>query len=128
MRDEKGGVNNDGPFSCTREGAFDFGQFWVKDHTMPKRMVTLIFPQTLIKEPVIYRLSRQFNIIPNIRRARVTENAGELMVELDGEEEELNKGIAYLNGLGDRGEESRRPGRKRSPEPWQHGEGEADGI
>lgn len=67
---------------------------------MPKRMVTLIFPKTLIREPVIYRLSRQFRIIPNVRRARVTEHAGELMLELDGEEEELKKGIAYLHGLG----------------------------
>ena len=67
---------------------------------MPKRMVTLIFPQTLVTEPVIYRLSRQFKIVPNIRRARVTENAGEVTLELEGEEAELNKGIAYLNGLG----------------------------
>ncbi len=78
---------------------------------MPKRIVTLIFPQTLIKEPVIYRLSRQFKIIPNVRRARVTEQAGELMLELDGEEEELNKGIAYLNGLGIRVEPT--PGKGR---------------
>jgi len=67
---------------------------------MPKRMVTLIFPQTLVTEPVIYRLSRQFKIIPNVRRARVTEKAGEVMLELEGEEEELNRGIAYLNTLG----------------------------
>ena len=78
---------------------------------MPKRMVTLIFPQTLIKEPVIYRLSKQFKIIPSIRRARVTEKAGEVMLELDGEEEELNKGIAYLNGLGIRVEPA--PGKGR---------------
>ena len=73
---------------------------------MPKRMVTLIFPQTLVTEPVIYRLSRQFKIVPNIRRARVTENAGEVTLELEGEEAELNKGIAYLNGLGIRVEPS----------------------
>jgi ABC-type methionine transport system ATPase subunit len=67
---------------------------------MAKRMVTLIFPETLVREPVIYRLSRRFKIIPNVRRARVTEKAGELTLELEGEEEELAKGIAYLNGLG----------------------------
>ena len=78
---------------------------------MPKRMVTLIFPQTLIKEPVIYRLSRQFMIIPNIRRARVTEKFGEVTLELDGEEEELNRGIAYLNSLGIRVEPT--PGKGR---------------
>jgi len=63
-------------------------------------MVTLIFPQTLVTEPVIYRLSRQFKIIPNVRRARVTEKTGEVMLELEGEEEELNRWIAYLNTLG----------------------------
>ena len=67
---------------------------------MPKRMVTLIYPQSLVTEPVIYRLSRQFRIIPNIRRARVTEREGEVILELEGEEAELDKGIAYLNGLG----------------------------
>ncbi len=67
---------------------------------MPKRMVTLIFPETLVTEPVVYRLSRKFKIIPNVRRARVTEKVGEVTLELEGEEEELTKGIAYLNGLG----------------------------
>lgn len=67
---------------------------------MPKRMITLIYPQALIKEPVIYRLSRQFTLIPTVRRARVTEQTGEVMLELDGEEDALNKGIAYLAGLG----------------------------
>ncbi len=67
---------------------------------MAKRMVMLIFPETLVTEPVIYRLSRKFKIIPNVRRARVTEKVGELTLELEGEEEELAKGIAYLNGLG----------------------------
>ena len=78
---------------------------------MPKRMVTLIFPQTLVTEPVIYRLSRQFKIVPNIRRARVTESVGEVTLELEGEEAELNKGIAYLNGLGIRVEPTPEKGR-----------------
>ncbi len=78
---------------------------------MPKRMVTLIFPETLVTEPVIYRLSRQFKIIPNVRRARVTEKAGEVMLELEGEEEELNKGVAYLNNLGIRVEPTPEKGR-----------------
>ena len=67
---------------------------------MPKRMITLIYPQALIRDPVIYRLSREFKLIPYVRRARVTEQAGEVMLELDGAEEELNKGIAYLSSLG----------------------------
>lgn len=78
---------------------------------MPKRRVTLVYPQALIKEPVIYRLSREFRLIPKVRRARVTEQAGEVVLELDGEEEALNKGIAYLAGLGIRVESASEKGR-----------------
>ncbi|MDE2059010.1 MAG: NIL domain-containing protein [candidate division NC10 bacterium] len=78
---------------------------------MPKRMITLIYPQVLIKEPVIYRLSREFKLIPNVRRARVTEQTGEVMLELDGEEDALNKGIAYLADLGIRVEPTPEKGR-----------------
>ncbi|HYQ47940.1 MAG TPA: NIL domain-containing protein, partial [Thermodesulfovibrionales bacterium] len=33
--------------------------------------VKLTFPQNLIKEPVIFTMAKQFNVMPNIRRARV---------------------------------------------------------
>lgn len=82
-----------------------------KGHVMPKRMITLIYPQALIKEPVIYRLSREFKLIPNVRRARVTEQTGEVLLELDGEEGALNKGIAYLTDLGIRVEPTPEKGR-----------------
>ncbi|TET64667.1 ferredoxin, partial [Candidatus Aerophobetes bacterium] len=40
---------------------------------MAKKRVTLTFPQELIKEPVIFRMAKQFDLVPNIRRAKVTE-------------------------------------------------------
>jgi len=61
-----------------------------------KRMVKLVFPQRLIKEPVTFRMAKKFDVIPNIRRARVTETVGELILELDGEEKNVEKGIKYL--------------------------------
>ena len=67
---------------------------------MAKKMVKLIFPQELIKEPVTFRMARQFDVIPNIRRANVTETIGELVLELEGEEENLEKGIKYMTDLG----------------------------
>ncbi len=67
---------------------------------MTKKWVKLTFPQELIKEPVIYRMARQFDIIPNIRRAKVTETAGEVVLELEGDEENLQEGIDYLVKLG----------------------------
>ncbi len=65
-----------------------------------KKRVKLTFPQQLIKEPVIFTMAKQFNVMPNIRRARVTETVGEMILELEGEEEGLEKGIHWLKGKG----------------------------
>ena len=61
-----------------------------------KKRVKLTFPQNLIKEPVIFTMAKQFNVVPNIRRARVTETVGEMVLELEGSEEDLEKGISGL--------------------------------
>ena len=45
---------------------------------MHKKQVTVIFPQHLIKEPVIYMMAQEHEVIPNIRRARVTESVGQV--------------------------------------------------
>ncbi len=65
-----------------------------------KKRVRLTFPQNLIKEPVIFNMANQFNVIPNIRRARVTETVGEMVLELEGGEEGLEKGIQWLREKG----------------------------
>jgi len=65
-----------------------------------KKRVRLTFPQNLIKEPVIFTMARQFHIVPNIRRARVTETVGEMILELDGTEEDLEKGMQWLREKG----------------------------
>ena len=67
---------------------------------MAKRAVTLIFPQHLIKEPVIYTLAKKFNLIPNIRRAKITETVGEVTLEIEGSETDLQKGIEDLESKG----------------------------
>lgn len=67
---------------------------------MAKRLVKLTFPQKLIKKPVIYTMAKKYEVMPNIRRARVTEEVGEMVLELDGEEKNLEKGIAYLIKVG----------------------------
>jgi ABC-type methionine transport system ATPase subunit len=61
-----------------------------------RRIVKLVFPQKLIKEPVTFQMAKKYDIIPNIRRARVTETVGELVLELDGEQNNVEKGIKYL--------------------------------
>jgi len=38
--------------------------------------------------------------MPNIRRARVTETVGEMVLELEGAEDDLKEGIQYLKEQG----------------------------
>lgn len=66
---------------------------------MNKR-VKLTFPQQLIKEPMVFTMAKQFNVMPNIRRARVTETVGEMILELEGSEEDMEKGIHWLKEKG----------------------------
>ena len=63
---------------------------------MMKRRVKLTFPQERIKEPVLFKMAKQYEIMPNIRRARVTEDFGEMVLELQGTEANLEKGIKSL--------------------------------
>ena len=45
-------------------------------------------------------MAKKFDIMPNIRRAKVTEDVGELVLELEGIEENLEKGLQYLKKKG----------------------------
>ena len=65
-----------------------------------KKRVLLFFPQDQIQEPVVFTMAKKFDVIPNIRRARVTETVGEMMLELEGDEKNLEKGIKYLESRG----------------------------
>ena len=67
---------------------------------MAKKMVHLVFPQKSIKEPVIYTMAKKYNVIPSIRRAKVTETVGEVTLELDGAKENLEKAQEYLEKQG----------------------------
>lgn len=67
---------------------------------MAKKMVHLIFPQKLIKKPVIYRTAKKFDLVPNIRRANVSETVGEVVLELSGKAENLEKATTYLTRIG----------------------------
>ncbi len=65
-----------------------------------KKRVKLTFPQELIREPVIFVMAKKYDIIPNIRRAKVSETIGEMVLELDGAEENVDNGIDYLRKQG----------------------------
>ncbi len=67
---------------------------------MVKRQVVFTFPQELIREPVIYNLGQQFRVVTNIRRADVSESKSWVVLELEGEEENIEQGIAWVTSKG----------------------------
>jgi ABC-type methionine transport system ATPase subunit len=67
---------------------------------MGKRQVVFTFPEEQLKEPIIYNLSHQFQIVTNIRLADITEDRGWVTLELEGEDEEIERGIAWVTAKG----------------------------
>ena len=60
----------------------------------------LTYPSRLVREPLIYHLSRTFDLLFNIRQASVNEEVGIIAIELDGAEEAIEQGIAWLRERG----------------------------
>ena len=60
----------------------------------------LTFTPEIIAEPIIYNLGQQFNIVTNIRQADLTEDRGWIVLELDGEDKDIEAGIAWAISKG----------------------------
>ena len=67
---------------------------------MAMRQVRFTFSVDLIKEPIIYRMGHDFSVVTNIRRADVQENIGWVILEIEGEIEEIERSIAWVRALG----------------------------
>lgn len=67
---------------------------------MTKQRVRFTFSADLVQEPIIYRLGRDFNIVTNIRRADVRADLGWVILELDGADDEIRRGLAWVQTTG----------------------------
>jgi ABC-type methionine transport system ATPase subunit len=67
---------------------------------MPTRRIHLDFPKSLITEPLIWRVGREFEVMTNIRRANVDHESGWVDLGLEGDDEEIEKAIQFLKDKG----------------------------
>ncbi len=67
---------------------------------METKRVKFTFVQALIKEPIIWKLAKEFDVVTNIRRADVTDDRGWVILELDGGREEIERGLRWVEGQG----------------------------
>ncbi len=62
--------------------------------------VKLTFPEELVREPIIARMVKELDIVPNIRRADVVEDSGWIVCELDGDAGTIDQAVAWLRAEG----------------------------
>jgi L-aspartate semialdehyde sulfurtransferase ferredoxin len=58
------------------------------------------FPEELVDRPMIYEIIKKFDVVPSIRRANVEQHSGWVILEINGDQEQLDGAIAYFEGLG----------------------------
>ena len=62
--------------------------------------VKLVFPEKLIREPVVAQLVRLHDITPNIRRASIEDDIGWMVLDLDGDPADVRSAVAWLHEIG----------------------------
>jgi hypothetical protein len=67
---------------------------------MESLRVKFTFVENLIKEPIIWKLGREFEVVTNIRRADVTDERGWVVLELDGERDEIDRALDWVRENG----------------------------
>jgi len=65
-----------------------------------RRKVFLTFPQTLVKEPILWKIGQEYQVVTNIRGASITEEVALLALMLEGEPDNLDKAIVFLEERG----------------------------
>lgn len=65
-----------------------------------RRKILCTFPRQLIKEPILYNLGKEFDVVYNIHGASITDEMGMVALELVGEEGEVERAVSHLLSQG----------------------------
>ncbi|MCC7397391.1 MAG: NIL domain-containing protein [Planctomycetes bacterium] len=65
-----------------------------------KKKIHFEFDQDLVREPLLYKINRSFDVVVNIRGASVSDQGGFIALELEGEDAEVERVLEYLRGQG----------------------------
>lgn len=60
----------------------------------------LTYPKALVKEPLIYLMTRQFDLAFNVRSASVSDEIGVIALELEGPPDDIVRAVAWLREKG----------------------------
>ena len=65
-----------------------------------KTRLWLMFQPRLVTQPVVYELGKKFDVVTNIRQASINEEIGLVSIELEGQNPEIERAIAWLEEIG----------------------------
>jgi ferredoxin len=66
-----------------------------------KKKLALTFPRKLVSQPITYRLVKDYDLILNIIKAKITPyEKGRLDLEIEGAEEAIKRGVEFLESTG----------------------------
>ena len=65
-----------------------------------KSRLWLMFQPRLVTQPVVYELGKKFAVVTNIRQASINEEIGLVSIGLEGQREEIERAIAWLEEIG----------------------------
>ena len=71
-----------------------------KPTSTSKRRLWLTFTAEATTEPLIWEMSRRYDLIFNIRNSSVTENVGIIALELEGDPKVIEKAISWYRTKG----------------------------
>jgi ferredoxin len=64
------------------------------------RRVMFLFPKSETEKPIVYNLVKDYSLVINIFRAKVTpEEYGYLVLDISGDERDIERGIEYVKGF-----------------------------
>ncbi len=73
---------------------------------MPAKHVRLTFEGDEVKRPLIYELGQQFKVITNIRMADVGQTTGWVILEIEGDDNEIEQALTWAREQGARVDEA----------------------
>ncbi|RMD83099.1 MAG: FeS-binding protein [Candidatus Dadabacteria bacterium] len=56
----------------------------------------LTYSEEQIKQPIIYHVGHKFRVVTNIRGASVSDHIGIVALELEGDEDEIDRAVKWI--------------------------------
>jgi LysM repeat protein len=67
---------------------------------MVKQRVKVTFPEEMTKQPTLWQIARDFDVTVNVAEGLVTDKSGWLVLDIEGDREEVRRVLVYLKGKG----------------------------